>query len=207
MKDCVFLVADTNMEATFRGFLERENFHLSLGVCPFDFDVIVESRNDPGVYKYGHELLVPYQKTHRYAVVVLDQDWDGAPAGHKIEEEIRGNLISSGWAVEACAVIVIDPELEAWIWQDSPHLETAFRFNPAKQGASLKDWLKEKELWPEGTAKPPDPKGAVEKTLRFTRIPRSSALYKQITSRVSIRNCEDPAFLKLKETLQNWFPA
>jgi hypothetical protein len=207
MRDCVFLVADTNMEATFRGFLEREQFHLSLGVGPFEFDVIVESRNDPGVYKYGHELLVPYQKTHRYAVVVLDQAWDGAPASHKIEEEITANLIDSGWAATACAVIVIVPELEAWIWQDSPHLETAFRFNRAKLGVDMRSWLKGNGLWPEGVSKPPDPKGAVETTLRVTRIPRSSAIYKQITSRISVRNCEDPAFLKLKATLQEWFPA
>ncbi|NEQ48438.1 MAG: hypothetical protein F6K00_34875 [Leptolyngbya sp. SIOISBB] len=156
MKDCVFLVADKNMEATFRGFLEREKFHLSLGVGPFDFDVIVDSGgNDPGVYNYGHELLMPYQKTHRYAVVVLDQAWEGAPASHEIEQDIMANLTASGWTATDCTVIVIVPELEAWIWQDSPHLETAFQFNRAKLDVGMRDWLKENGLWPEDAVKPP----------------------------------------------------
>lgn len=30
MRDCIFLLADKNMEATFNGFLTREKFYLSL---------------------------------------------------------------------------------------------------------------------------------------------------------------------------------
>ena len=85
-------------------------------------------------------------------------------------------------------------------------MRKAFQFNRANLDVGMRDWLKGNGLWPEGATKPPDPKGAVETTLRVTRIPRSSAIYKQITSRVSIKNCVDPAFLKLQATLQEWFP-
>lgn len=32
MRDCIFLLADKNMEATFNGFLTREKFYLSLKI-------------------------------------------------------------------------------------------------------------------------------------------------------------------------------
>ena len=102
MRDCIFLVADKNMEAAFIGFLTRGNFHLNLGIRHFDFDpqqdIIVEAGSDPGIYTRAHELITPYQKTHRYAVVVLDNDWNGSPGVDNISENIMGNLIATGWS-------------------------------------------------------------------------------------------------------------
>lgn len=74
MRDCIFLLADKNMEATFIGFLTRDGFHLSLGIRQFEFDpaedlIVDESGSDPGVYTRAHEFLRPYQRTHRYAVI------------------------------------------------------------------------------------------------------------------------------------------
>jgi hypothetical protein len=81
MRDCIFLLADKNMEAAFSGFFTRSEFHMSLGIREFEFDpqqdIIVEAGNDPGVYTRAHQLISPYLKTHRYAVVVLDNAWEG----------------------------------------------------------------------------------------------------------------------------------
>ncbi len=78
--DCIFLLADKQMEYTFKGFLERDNFHQRLGTCPFTFEIKVDYKgNDPGIYTYGHELLRPFCRTHEHAVVALDRDWRGAP--------------------------------------------------------------------------------------------------------------------------------
>lgn len=95
MRDCIFLLADKNMEATFIGFLTREQFHLSLGIRQFEFDIaedliVDESGNDPGVYTRAHEFLRPYQRTHRYAVIVLDNAWEGSPGVATIENNIFG---------------------------------------------------------------------------------------------------------------------
>jgi hypothetical protein len=38
MRDCIFLLADKNMEATFTGFLTREGFHYSLAIRQINFD-------------------------------------------------------------------------------------------------------------------------------------------------------------------------
>ena len=36
-------------------------------------------------------------------------------------------MLKTGWEVNNFIVIVIDPELEAWILQDTPVVEQAFR--------------------------------------------------------------------------------
>jgi hypothetical protein len=45
----------------------------------------------------------------------------------------------------------------------------------------------------------------LESLLEKQRIPRSSALYEELASRVDFRKCSDPAFRLLWETLQRWF--
>jgi hypothetical protein len=166
-------------------------------------DILVASGNDPDVYMRAHELLRSYRRTHRFAVVVLDNAWDGSPGVATIQYIIQENMRSSGWHRERFEVVVIDPELEAWIWQDSQHVTSAFRFT---QHPSLRQWLGEQGLWDAGTAKPADPKTAVESTLRMSRLPRSSAIYRQITSRISVQSCTDPAFHRLRDALRRWFP-
>jgi len=52
-RDCVFLLADTNMRATFEGFFSRRNFHLSLGcgrinVDPMQDLIVAAGHNDIG---------------------------------------------------------------------------------------------------------------------------------------------------------------
>ena len=134
-RPCVILVADSNMAAAFRGFFQREGWHLSLGCAPFEIntqvgaDLIVdEGGNDPGVYTKGHELLRPYQSSHQHAIVVLECEWDGSPGKAAIEAHITEQLVASGWADGAVKVIAIDPELENWLWQDKPQVAQALRY-------------------------------------------------------------------------------
>ena len=203
MTDCIFLLADGQMEAVFRGFLERSDFDKRLHVSAFTFETAVAPNKDPGVYNDADIILRPYQKTHRFAVVVLDNDWEGSPGIAMMQAKIAEKLLLSGWEQERFEIIVINPELENWIWQDSPHIAEVFRF---KLHASLREWLREQHLWESGDPKPARPKEAVEKTLRATRTPVSGDLYRRITARVGIRNCLDPAFQTLCAALQLWFP-
>lgn len=210
MRDCIFLLADKNMEATFLGFLTREKFYLSLGISNFEFDptedlIVDESGNDPGVYTRAHEFLRPYQKTHRYAVIALDNAWEASPGVAGIEDNISKNMVKAGWDANNFVAIVIDPELEVWILQDTPVVEQAFRFK--QKNVSMREWLEQKGLWNAGVSKPDDPKKAVEDVLKISKTPRSSAIYRQITNRVSVKRCQDPAFQKLCSALQQWFPS
>ncbi len=165
--------------------------------------VVGDGRADPGVFRTAHDMLAPFLNSHRRAIIVLDAAWDGSPGAEAIRAGISRRMVAAGWSPERFVVVVIEPELEAWIWQDNPHVAEAFRF-PGE--IPLRGWLEAKGEWPKGQSKPTDPKRAVEKVCRFTRTPRSSATYRRITERVSIRSCCDRAFLGLTEALRRWFP-
>lgn len=195
------------MEGVFLGFFTRKNFHRNLGIKEFDFDpqqdILVDAQgNDPGVYTRAHELLQSYRQSHRYAVVVLDNAWGGSPGVAKIEADITKNLINTGWDKDCILAIAIDPELEAWVLQDNIHVKKAFRF----KDDSLREWLEKKDLWDADKPKAADPKKAIEAIFKRTRTPRSSAIYKKITSQVSVKHCQDRAFNLLRDKLQEWFP-
>ena len=196
------------MQSVFEGFLTRTGFCQSLGCGAFDFDplldlIVAAGDNDPGLYIRGHELLRPFQASHHRAVIVLDAAWEGTPGAEAITEHLTGQIEATGWNREAFRVIVIDPELENWIWQQNDHVARGLGFD-SRQALMADPHLQ--QAWPEGQTKPNTPKEILETLLRKRRIPRSSAIYKQITSQVAVRRCQDDAFRLLLETLRGWFP-
>ena len=208
MRDCAFLVADKNMGELFRGFFGRQNAYARLGCGPFLFEAerdlrVAAGQNDPGLYVRGHNLLRPFQRTHRHAVIVLDSAWEGSPGTVAIEAHIRENLRNSGWPKDSADVIVIEPELENWVWLDSSHVARLLGF---KEFGELRGWLDRDGLWPTEAAKPPDPKTAFQRILTHAGKHRSAAYYRKIIERASVRSCVDPAFQKLRSALQRWFP-
>lgn len=206
--DCVFLLADKQMKDTFDGFLGRDRFHLSLGTCPFTYQTFAPDRlfGNSGIFEKGHVFLERYRALSRYAIVVLDHQWEGAPAPEVIQRDVKSKLIGKGWAKENIEVIVIEPELEVWLWQDSPHIARAFKNLDYCPHSSLRKWLEARGHWEPTSLKPARPKEAFELLCRTTRTPRSSAIYQEIASRVSVRGCVDPSFHLLWNTLQRWFP-
>jgi hypothetical protein len=57
----------------------------------------------------------------------------------------------------------------------------------------------------EGQTKPPRPKEAATAAMTKVMKRRSSDIYGEIASRVSLARCVDPAFLKLMDVLRGWF--
>ena len=141
--------------------------------------------------------------THRNAVVVLDAKWEGSPGAANIRTHIESMLSANGWGVDRFAVIVIDPELENWIWQRSIHVAKEIGFDGIDDMYSDIDL---RRAWPDEQYKPTSPKETLEIILRKKRIPRSSAIYKNITAQVSVSDCRDSAFLHLVGKLREWFP-
>jgi hypothetical protein len=190
------------MEQLLGGFFGRTGFHRTLGCGRFDVDpaqdVIVASRRDPEVYGLAHELLRPYLSSHARAVVMLDNAWDGSPGADAIRDEVTKRL-AGPWAEHA--VIVIDPELETWIWQDNPHVAAALGCPPEFRGL-----LERSGHWPAGLAKPPDPKAALVHLRDRHRADRSKAVFRRLAAKISVKGCVDPAFLQLRDTLRDWFP-
>jgi hypothetical protein len=100
-------------------------------------------------------------------------------------------------------VIAIDPNLEQWIWQDSPIVEAELRHAGP---LSLRASLAQSGLWSADAEKPPQPKKLFKDMLLKNRIKNSSAIYKRIAEKVPIAACTDPQFGRPVHQLQYWFP-
>jgi hypothetical protein len=137
--------------------------------------------------------------------VIFDREGCGneRESREKLEVEVEDRLRQNGWNDRARAV-VIDPELESWVWSDSPEVEAALGWRG--RSPELRSWLIGSGFLHEGATKPERPKEAVEAALRVVRKPRSSAIYQELAGSVSLRRCSDAAFAKLRLTLQEWFP-
>jgi hypothetical protein len=200
MKDLVVLTADTNMEFAVRGILGRSK---SLNTRGIEFDIFPHPQKDPGVYKRSHDFLRSQQDNYRYGITVFDKDGCGSDDDADIiAGQVQNNLDSAGWR-DRSAVIVIVPELEIWVWSDSPEVARCLGWD----NDELRNWLCSKGYLKSGEIKPRDPKEAVEKALFAKRKPMSSSIFLNIASAVSFDRCSDDAFARLRQTLQEWFPA
>jgi hypothetical protein len=137
--------------------------------------------------------------------VIFDHEGSGQESRdvEEVEKEVGEHLRQSGWGDRAAAV-VIAPELEAWVWSDSPQVDQVLGWRRRKIG--LRDWLHGEGLWPAEQPKPPDPKLAMERTLYHLRRPRSSAIYGELAKKVSLQRCRDRSFCRLVRILRSWFP-
>ncbi|MCH8217845.1 MAG: hypothetical protein IH892_13870 [Planctomycetes bacterium] len=199
--DLVVLVADKNMEASVRGLLSRRE---ALGLRQIRYEIYVHVRRDPGCFLGGHDFLRPMAGRTAHALVLFDRIGSGREKNTResLEDLVTGRLASSGWDDRAAA-IVIDPELEVWVWSDSPHVGRVLGWREAYP--DVQTWLRERGMWAEGERKPEDPKAAVERVLRHVRKPRSSAMYGKLADLVSFQRCTDPSFLRLRQILAGWF--
>ena len=200
-EDVIILVADKNMEQTLTGVCSRSE---AIGARAFTHRILVHPGRDPGCLLEGVEFLSVFQNQFSHALIVFDRIGCGKESHPRdqLEQEMGEALSRSGWDTRAAA-IVIDPELEAWVWSDSPHVEQILAWQGRQP--SLRQWLVEQQWLAVGAIKPHQPKEAMEHALRAVRLPRSAALYRQLAQQVSLSRCTDASFLKLKATLQEWF--
>ena len=201
--DLLCLVADKNMEAAVSGLLSRPR---ALGIRPIARELIIHPEHDSGCFHKGVEFLRGLRSRTQHALVLLDLAWQGVPAesASELEGQLETNLARAGmkdWA----RVVVIEPELEAWIFGRSPHIPTALGWSESSKG--LRSALTADGLWPAEDHKPPDPKAAMEWALRRAAIPRSSSIYRQLAAKVGTKKCTDRAFVRFRGLLQDWFPA
>jgi hypothetical protein len=201
-KDLIVLVADKDMEKAVSGLLNRPK---ELGIRPISFDTQIETGHDPKVFISAHITLQPIIRQYNYSLVMFDREGCGAERKNRerLEKEVTSKLVRSGWRDRA-AVIVIDPELEQWIWSDDNEVAKNLGWPDAYPG--LRGHLQRLGLWPAGAAKPVDPKEAMVRALKEAGRPRSSSIYGQIAAQVGFDRCVDPSFKKLLSVLRIWFP-
>ena len=201
-KDLVVLVADKNMHSTVAGLLSRRE---SLGIRNISFDVYRHPARDAGCFRGCDRFLQPLSGQFKKGLVMFDRHGSGCrdeASRTDLEAEVESRLARS-WAGRASAV-VFDPELEIWVWSDSPHVDDILGWT-GKQ-PDLRTWLLGKGFLQTGHSKPDNPKEAMEEALRHVKKARSSSLYDRLSRVVSLDRCNDPAFLKFRSVVGNWFP-
>ena len=201
--DLLCLVADKNMEAAVSGLLSRPR---ALGIRPIAPELLIHPEHDPGCFHDGVEFLRGLRARADQALIVLDLAWQGVPAesASELEGQLETNLAQAGMEDWARAV-VIEPELEAWVFGRSKHVPATLGWPESSEG--LRSALTAGGLWPTEEHKPPDPKAAMEWALRRVAIPRSSSIYRQLAAKVGTKKCTDRAFVRFRGLLQDWFPA
>jgi len=200
--DLILLTAGKNEEMTLRGIFSRPE---ALGIRPVVVHYIRHPEHDPGCALRAPDLLRPFLRSHRYALVICDHDGSGRENLPRtdLERHIEQHLAQSGWTGRSAA-IVVNPELEIWVWSDSAEVDAELGW--AGREPNLRQWLRTEGLLPGDSLKPTQPKETLHKALQMARKPRSSSLYRQLAQKVSFKRCTDPAFEKLKKTLKDWFP-
>lgn len=223
--DLVVLAADRDMEAALRGMLARPK---ALGIRDLRFDLFVYRREwgskgleflaptrkglsllsgawDPECYKFGHEFLRSRAPQYAHGLIMFDRQDCGQEkrTREELEKIVEERLRRSGWGDRAAA-IAIDPELEVWVWSDSPHVDRCLGWQGRKP--DLRVWLQREGMWSEDLPKPQNPKDAVKKALRRANKRASSSIYGELAKSVSVERCTDPAFQRFRELLKEWFP-
>ena len=198
-RDLVGLVADRHQRETLETLLARRRS--ALGIRGISFDIRTHPARDPGVFKGADRFLASFRDSHRYALVLLDVKFPGSPRSREvIEDGLQQRLDNRGWGARS-AVVAIDPELEVWVWSSSPHVERILGLstNRIRRIGDRQRW------WPTEAVKPTEPKQLLRAVLAQTGRPLSSIIFGDLARRVSLRRCNDAAFVKLRDTLREWF--
>lgn len=203
MKDLVTLVADKDMEHALQGLLSRPK---ALGIRGIEADIFIHPQHDPACARNGVMFLSSLPSRYRHALLMFDFDGCGQEQRYsreEIQQRLEREFATTDWGDRA-KTIVLQPELETWIWNDSPNVDEVIGWTG--RDPTLRYWLLERNFLKEGQSKPLQPKEAFEAALREVRKPKSASLYRQIAERVSLRRCRDDSFLKLVDLLRQWFP-
>jgi len=201
-KDLYVLASDQDMVETIDGLLEN---HARLGIRPIKYAIAKHLQRDPGCRTDASQYLRGRIREYRHALVVFDRNGCGDDSSREeIQRTVEHDLATNGWR-DRSAVVVIDPELETWIWNGSNQVPMVLGWPGGYE--HLKAWLVDEELWPSSSNKPPDPKKALRAALRKRKQNVSSKLFGELARSITVRRCQDPAFAELKEILHHWFPS
>lgn len=186
----------------------------SLGIRPMELRIIKDALHDSS--GEAVELLRPFRGECSHALLVRDLQGSGSEAqgAAALEAELLQSLHASGWPKDTSAVLVVDPEVEAWLRFESVHLQNLIRERARRQQAEA-DLLFQQVLQVAVKAnggtneigKPCRPKEVLEQVLEHFGVQRSNSLYQRLAKVEGLKNCKVPSFQRLVSILRSWFPA
>ena len=204
MKDLVILAADKDMRVAIETLLERTQ---ALGIRPISCDVWNYPNHDSACASEGVGFLNGFHGRYARALLIFDYEGCGKEARYtpaELEAALTKQFQEGPWKTDA-RVVVICPELENWIWSDSPHVSDIIGWKGRRP--ALKTWL-QTQGWLSGQtgAKPARPKEAFRAALQAVRKSPGSHLFQQLAEKVSFKNCTDLSFSRFCGILREWFP-
>ena len=196
------LVADKDMEHALRGIFSRPQ---ALGIRSIEADIYIHPQHDPACALRGVEFLSSFSEQYSYSLLMFDHEGSGREntPPQELQDYINKEFVRSPWCGRGRA-IVVSPELEVWVWSDSPHVADVVGWNNRK--LPLRCWLTEQGWLKAGEFKPRRPKEAFQAALYEAGKPRSASLYRQLAERVSLAHCSDMSFREFRNVLREWFP-
>ena len=204
MKKLIVMTADLDIEKTVQGLLTR-NKSLGFSEMSLNEDVcfVRHPHRDPGCYLHAAEFLRFALGKYQHALVMFDREGCGNESAEasSIAAKVERDLSYSGW--KSSAAIVLDPEIESWVWSLSPYVDEELGWKGTVP--PLRQWLKDKGFLDDKINKPHRPKEALEAALREKKKPRSPQIYLNLAKRVSLSRCTDVSFNKFKQTMAAWF--
>lgn len=146
MKDLLIVAADADIAATMDGLLTRR--HHALGIRSIQFTIMKHMNRDPGCRRQAAMAARSFVNDHEYALVLFDKDGCGDEGTERqlIQRAVEEDLRKAGWGNRSKAV-VIEPELETWVWSESPRVDEVLGWNEGT--GELRNWLCERDLWPD----------------------------------------------------------
>ena len=202
-QDLIVLLADLDAENAVRSLLSCRT--TDMGIRTVSYDTTRHSMRDSGCFRQAPDLLRSYLRTHSHALVLFDRHGCGKDkdSPELIEKDVESRLRKNGWSEDNSACVVLDPELEIWVWTTCDAVAEILGFGP--KSTALTHFLTTRNLLPAGRKKPSDPKSAMEQCLRQARKPRSARLFSKLAEKLPFRSCEDRSFIKFRRTLELWF--
>lgn len=187
----------------------------SLGIRQVELEIIKDAFRDSS--GEAVELLRPYKASCSHALLVRDlhgSGWEDRGA-MRLESHLRAELAASGWATERCDALVVEPEVEAWLRFDSPHLQKLIKERARRRKSEtellfrdvVQDSVANHGGGVNSIGKPHQPKEVFEDLLFHFGIQRSNALYENLAAAEGLKGCKVASFQRLVSLLKNWFPA
>lgn len=202
MKGLLVYTADADTQAVFHALLRRPN---DLDIGPIAADVDRHFGRDAGMFATGPALCRHRKREYQYVLLVLDHHGSGREHNRE-PETIRANMLQRlrdhSWA-ERSDVVVIKPELEAWLWRDANAIAAHF----GVETKVIMSWA-DRFGMPAGLARGERPKELLEFVVR-DRLRRtiSPADFEHIAERADLSLwLTDPTFEVAVTALRTWFP-
>ena len=142
MKDLLVVAADKSMQQALKGLLARPQ---ALGIREVEVDIYPHPRHDPGCALRGVEFMSDWSDQYHHGLLMFDHEGSGREQTHpqELQKALNEDFANSAWG-ERAKTVILCPELEVWVWSDSPHVSRVAGWGNGNR--QLRSWLIEQNI-------------------------------------------------------------